>query len=247
MGWFRVASSRLAYRGRLTREPFAAWARTSEGAAAIDARAREYRLRLFAGTRSRRRIWRELEGLTRSEAVSAALQAEAVHFTAAMIDACHAPGLPRRFVDLHRLVLVPRALVAARARTALRRRLFGSEPLAVLDARVRDFLCAQVIVELDAAAAEARPSLSRPLLTQEAWGCVGRDTEYQWMDPMFSGPGWGGHLVMFEFPRDGLPRKTRKVVEQAVVELQRSVAAISRSQRDAIIRVAVDGLPRLTA
>jgi hypothetical protein len=51
---------------------------------------------------------------------------------------------------------------------------------------------------------------------------------------------------MFEFPADGLARKHRKELEQAVGELQNSLSNISHLQRDAIIRTAVDGLPRLT-
>jgi hypothetical protein len=247
MGWFQVASSRLRYRGRLSQESYAAWAKTSDGSVVIDDRAREDRLRLFPRSRARRRIWRELELAARSEPLCSAIQSETHHFAAAIVEASHAPGLPRRTIELHRLVIVPRALVAARTRTALRRRLFKSPMLGALDPRVRDFLCEQLVVELDAAVAEGRPSVFRPLLTHEAWGCVGRDTQYQWVDPMFSGPGWGGHLLMFEFPREGLSRKARKAVDQAVHDLQNSLTNISHVQRHAIVRMAVDGLPRLTA
>ena len=52
---------------------------------------------------------------------------------------------------------------------------------------------------------------------------------------------------MFEFPREGLSRKTRKEVDRAVQELQNSLTNISHHQRDAILRTAIDGLPRLTA
>lgn len=164
-----------------------------------------------------------------------------------MAEASHAPGLPLRSIALHRLVIVPRTLVAGRVRTALRKRLHNSEPLAVLDPRVRDFFCEQLVLELDAAVAEQRPSLSRPFLTQDAWGCVGHAPEYQWVDPMFSGPGWGGHLLMYEFPRQGLSRRARKEVEQAVQELQSSLTTISHIQRHEIMRMAVDGLSRATA
>jgi hypothetical protein len=112
---------------------------------------------------------------------------------------------------------------------------------------VRDFFCEQLVVELDAAVAAHRSSVVRPLLTEDGWGCVGRDTEYQWMDSIFSGPGWGGHFLMFEFPSQGLSRKARKAVEQAVQELQNSLANISRIQRQEIMQTAVDGLPRVTA
>jgi hypothetical protein len=162
-----------------------------------------------------------------------------------MVQASHAPGLPRRLILLHRLVIVPRALVAGRIRTALRRRVCG--PLELLDPRVRDFFCEQLVIELDAAVGERRPSAFRPILTQDAWGCVGRDTEYQWVDPILSGLGWGGHLLMFEFPRQGLSRSARKKVDQAVQELQSSLTNVSRMQRHEIMRTAIDGLPRVTA
>jgi hypothetical protein len=64
---------------------------------------------------------------------------------------------------------------------------------------------------------------------------------------MFSGPGWGGHLLMYEFPRQGLSRRARKEVEQAVQELQSSLTTISHIQRHEIMRMAVDGLSRATA
>jgi len=247
MGWFRVASSRLRYRGRLSQEPYSAWAKTSDGAIAIDARARQDRLRIFACSRAQRRIWRELELAARSEPLCTAIQSEADRFAGVIVEASHALGLPRRSIALHRLVIVPRALVAGRARRALRRRLCSSEPLAALDPRVRDFFCEQLVLELDAAVAEHRPSIRRPLVTQDGWGCVGRDTGYQWVDPIFSGPEWSGHLLMYEFPRQGLSRRARNDVDSALRELQNSLVNISRNQRHEIMRMAVDGLPEAIA
>jgi hypothetical protein len=247
MAWFRVTSNRLLYRGRLSRAPFAAWAKTPEAAAAIDERARKDRLYIFRRTRARRRMWRELEIASRSESVRQAIQDEAGQFATVIVEASHAPGLPRRTIAFHRLVIVPRTLIAARARAGLRKRLFNSDGLRAVDPHVRDFLCEQLMTELDAAIGESRPSASRPLLTRDTWGCVGRDASYQWVDPMFSGEGWGGHLLMFEFPREGFTRKARKEVDRAVQELQNSLANISHLQRNAIVRMAVDGLPQLFA
>jgi hypothetical protein len=246
VAWFRVSSKRLRYRGRLSPEPFAAWVRSNEGTAAIEARAKADRLYILPRTRARRRIWRELRLLARSERVRAALQTEADHFATALIDASHASGLPRRTIELHRLVVVPGTLVAARARTTSRRRLFESDVLASLDPRVRDFFCEQIVIEIDAAIVESRPSLSRPLQTPDVWVCIGRNTVYQWIDPMFSGPSWIGHYLMFESPRSGLSRKARKELERAARELEASLANISRLQRDAIMQMAVDGLPQLS-
>lgn len=247
MAWFRVASNRLHYRGRLTRDPYDTWVRTSDGAAAIDARARQDRLYIFKRSRARRRIWRELALAARGDVLRAAMQAEADHFATVIVEASHAPGLPRRTIALHRLVIVPRTIVAARVRAGVRTRLFKSAALSAFDPLVRDFFCEQLVIELDAAVAASRPSVFRPVLTNEAWGCVGRDTTCLWVDPMFSGPGWGGHLLMFEFPREGLARKMRKEVDRAVHDLQSSLVNLSRIQRGAIVRMAVDGLPQLSA
>jgi hypothetical protein len=246
MAWFRVASNRLRYSGHLSRAPYSAWAKTAEGAEAIAARAKADRLYIFARSRAGRRMWNELSVAARSEDVRKAIQSETDFFASAMIEASHAPGLPRRTIAYYRLVVVPRSVVAARARTALRRRLFNDEALATVDPRVRDFFCEQLVRELDAAIGDSRPSVSRPVLTREAWGCVGRDTEYRWVDPMFSGEGWGGHLLMFEFPPERLSRKRRKEIEATVDDLQSSLSNINHLQRDAIVRIAVDGLPKLS-
>ena len=247
MAWFRVASDRLTYRGRLSRESYAAWAKTAEGSAAIAARAGQHRFWVFAATRARRRIWRELELAGRDESLSSGIQAAADRFTAQLVETSHAPGLLRRTIALHRLVIVPRTLVAARTRHVVRKRLHSSAPLDTLDSPVRDFFCEQLVVEFDAALAERRPSVPRPVLTHDGWRCVGYDPDYEWVDPMFSGPGWGGHLLMFEFPRDGLSRAARKELDRAVEELRNTLKGLSHAQRHEIMQTAVDGLSRMTA
>jgi hypothetical protein len=246
VGWFRVSSKGLSYRGRLSKQPFSAWARTPEGTAAIAERAKRDQLRVFGRTRARRRMWRELETVAREESFRDAMLSNAKHFATAIIEASHAPGLPRRTIALHRLVVVPRTLVAGRMRSILRRRL-SREGMATLDPHVREFFLEQLVVELDAAIAAHRPGTSRPVVTHEAWACVGHYAEYEWVDPMFSGPGWGGHLLMFEFPAQGLARKARKELDQAARDIQASLANISRTQRQALIQMAVDGLSRATA
>jgi len=247
MAWFRVASDRLRFRGRLTRDAYSAWTVTAEGQATIDAAVQQDGLRLFRRTRARRRIWRTLEAAARQEPLCSAIDAEADHFAATLAEASYAPGLPRQTIALHRLVVVPRAMIAARTRARLRKRLYGSEPLAEIDPRVRDFFCEQILVEIDAAIAKHRPSAVGPIMTHESWGCIGRDAEYPWMDPIFAGSGWGGHLVMYEFPRQRLSRRARNDVNQAVRDLQKGLVNLSRMQRDHIIRTAVDGLPGVYA
>jgi hypothetical protein len=246
VGWFRVSAKRLDYRGRVSKQPYSAWANSPEGAAAIDERARRDRLWLFGHARARQRMWSELRLVARGEAFQASMQSAAKHFATAMIDASYAPALPRRIIALHRLVLVPRAFVAGRVRTALRTRL-ANEALAGLDLHVREFLLEQLVVELDAAVAAHRPSTSRPVLTHADWACVGRHADYEWIDPIFSGPGWGGHLFMFEFPAQGLSRRARKELAQGVDDIQQSLANLTKLQRQAMIQMAADGLSRATA
>jgi hypothetical protein len=105
---------------------------------------------VFARARAQGRIWRELERAARSSALAAAIQAEADRFITQLVEASHAPGLPRRTVALHRLVVVPRALAAARARHYARQCLDRLEPFESVDPRVRAFFFDQLVGAADA-------------------------------------------------------------------------------------------------
>jgi hypothetical protein len=243
MGWFQVADGQLSYRGRIAREPFAAWARTPEGVEAIDALARQMRFRLFGRARAaRRQIWRELDGAARSEPLTSALESEAEYFASAMADLCYSDALPRTQVNLQRLVIVPRALVAGRARPALRRRLWALPSLLAVDESVRGFFCEQLLTEMDRAIDRARPSITHPVHAHEEWACVAAERQCVWMDPMWSGPGWLGHIVMYELPRTPLTRKDRKELDRIILEMQKSLTTLSRTQREGIVRIAADRL-----
>jgi hypothetical protein len=67
------------------------------------------------------------------------------------------------------------------------------------------------------------------------------------VDPIFSGPHWGGHILMFEFPREGVSRSARKELERAIQDLRGSLKGIPHNQRHEMVRMAVDGLPRMSA
>jgi hypothetical protein len=239
MSWFRVADRRLTYRGRITREPFALWAQTKDGAAAIEEVARTLRFRLLGRRRAARRlIWRDLQRAARSEPLRSAIQAEAEHFVAVLADLSYAAGLPRERVALRRLVVVPRALVAGRAREALRRRLWHTGSLVTLSESVRAFFCEQLLTEMGRAFDPARLSLAHPVFARDEWWCVGADRESVWMDPMWSGPDWLGHLLVYEFPQSGLSRRERKELSSAIEKLQHGVTTLSRLQREGIVRMA---------
>jgi hypothetical protein len=242
MSWYRVTDGRLAFRGRITREAFASWLETSEGAATLEAAARHLRLRFLARARASRRLWQDLDRLVRTGTLRRALQEEASHFAVAVSGLCYAPALPRTQVALHRLVVVPRTMIAGLARNRVRLRLWHSG-LSPLPDAVRAFFCEQILVEMDTAIRSVQPSVATPVAMDESWVCVASDPDYTWVDPLWSGRRWTGHLVMFEMPRTTLSRAQRKELERAVVSLQKGLEAIGRLQRQSIVRTAVDGLP----
>jgi hypothetical protein len=242
MSWFVVKQGRLKYRGRLSREPYLAWLKTPEGAKALDAAARKYRFRMFSAGRARRSLWQALDAAARATAVREAIEHEASRFGATLAQVSYAPGLPRTHVALHRLVLVPRALVAARARMGVRTRLWHLPAMAGVDESIRGFFCEQLLIELDSAVDIAGPSARRPVEAAEGWSCVGVDRPYVWVDPLWAGDHWVGHVFMYEFPRTSLSRAQRRGLDEAVADLQKSVALLSKLQRNALVRTAADGL-----
>lgn len=239
MSWFRVSRERLEYRGRLTRDPFAAWTTTEEGAQALRTTGAAIRFAWFGRERAaRRQLWRALENAVRSDDAVAAMREETTHYLKLLATLAFVPALPRVQVGLHRLVVVPRTMVAGRGYGALCARLSKVASLAALDEPLRNFFFEQLLREMDFALHKAAPSPWRPLRAHEEWACVGIDLDLLWVDPMWSGPGWGGHLFMFEYPRTGLPRKDLKAVEAAVANLSKQVVALSRVQRDGLLRSA---------
>jgi hypothetical protein len=239
MGWFQVTKGRLEYRGQLTREPFTAWASTQEAAATIEGAAAGIRFALFGRQRAaRRQLWRALETATRSDGASETIRRETTHYLKLLASLAYVPVLPRVNVGLHRLVVVPRTMIAGRGYSALCSRLSKVPELAQLPEAVRGFCFEQLLREMDFALHRAAPSPRRALQTHEEWVCVGVDLELVWVDPMWSGPGWGGHLFMFEQPRAGLGRKDLKALEAAVSEMRKHITSLSRVDRDGLLRSA---------
>jgi hypothetical protein len=239
MGWFRVKRGRLEYRGRITRDPFTKWTATKDGAEAVARVASGIRFGLLSRSRSaRRRIWRALDAATRMESLARAIEAEATRYMQVLASLSYANALPRAHIALHRLVLVPRAMIAGRALTALLGRLAQAPALGALDEGVRIFFLNQLVIEMDAALVQASPSPRRPIQAHDEWACVGISKGMVWVDPLWTGPDGTGHVFMYEFPRAGLSRRDRKALEAAIADMTASVSSLSRAERASLVRAA---------
>ena len=238
MSWYKVSDGRLCYRGRVTKGPFSAWTATPEGQAAVEAEAKKIRFSLMGRSRAaKRRLWRELESVVVEQWLQKALQAEPDHYLSVWAALAYAPSLPRLQVNLRRLVAVPRTMIAARALSGLTARLLSQPAFAALDAPLRSFLCGEVISQMDAALRRAKPSPRRPAWSKAAWACVALDDRFAWVDPLWSGPEWQGHVLLYEM-ENAIPRRERRELEAAVERLQDSIAGMSFVHRDATVRSA---------
>lgn len=247
MSWFKVSDGRVRFRGRITRRPFTEWAGTPEGAAAVDVVARQLRFALLGRTRSaKRRMWRELEAAVATEQVKAILEASPDYYLNAMAELAYAPSLPRVAIALRRMVVIPRTMIAARGRSALNSRLMASTEYADLNESLRAFLCDRLVWEIDDAIRRAKPSVKKPVSAREAWSCVALDEKFVWIDPLWSGKDWLGHVFMYEMP-ERASRRDRRDIEGAIEQLQRSLPELSQVQRDGTVRSAIAAMNPLRA
>ncbi len=238
MGWYKISEERLRYRGRVDRAGFDAWTGTPEGKAAIAEAASHIGFRLLGKARAARRaMWRAVNTAASSPDGTAAFEAAAEVYSRVLSELAYAPGLPRVHVGLRRLVLVPRALGAGRARPAVSARLLESPSITALDESLRAFLCEQVVIELDATARGARPDVKRPLRLRD-WTCVGVDSNFGWVDPVWSGSGWSGHFLVYEWPPTPLTRADRKAIAQARADLDAGINTLSRERRQQLVDAA---------
>lgn len=239
MSWFEVSDSRLTYRGRIDYAPVGAWMATQDGAAAIDAVASQLRFQLLGRQRAaRRQVWQELSRAARAEPLRAALDAAADAFMGAMSDLAYSAGLPRTQVALRRVVLVPRVMIAARARAAVNASVLRCAGLPQVDEAIRAFFLDELITQMDDGLRRGRPAPARPIGAPQQWACIGIETTYAWVDPYWSGPNWFGHVFLYEWPPAGLARRDRKSLEGAVTDLEAAVHTLSRERRHDLLRAA---------
>ena len=237
--WFQVSRGRLVYRGGITKAPFTRWTATRPGTEAIARVAATIRFSLLGRTRAaRRRLWQALERAAGAEQTVAVIGAQGDRYMRAAADLAYCEGLPRAHVALHRLVLVPRAMIAARARSGLVEQLARVAAIAELDDAVRAFFQEQLLVEMDAALQKASVSPAKPVDAFNAWACVGVSGETLWEDPIWAGAYGTGHLFLYEFPRAALARKDRKALAAAIEDLEARSRALARNQRFDIVRAA---------
>ena len=246
MAWFKIAGGRLCFRGRITSQPVNEWLTSEDGTAAAQAAAGEIRFALFGRIRAaRRRLQRELWKAVKTPAARDSIAAECDPYLAAWAELAYAPSLPRATVDLHRLVVVPRTMILARTLHRVTVRLGASPAIAALPGPFKAFLARRVLCEMDEAIRRAAPSPNRPVHAHESWACVDLDSEFEWIDPMWSGPDWRGHVMLFEMPAARLQRRQRRELEAAVERLKLTLPKLSRQQRDGTVQVAMDGMTLL--
>ena len=239
MSWYKVSDGRVVYAGALTREPFAAWIATREGTQAMATVAAGLSFRFLGRARAARsQVWKELAAAGRTDEGRSALQDAADLYLRTISQLAYAPGLPRTTIALRRLVLVPRALVAGRARSSITARLAQCHAFAERPVPQRDFLFEAALSQVDAAIRAARLSVDRPIRGPEGWGTMGADTRFAWVDQYWSGAGWSGHWFVYEYPREPLSRADRKTLQRAATELHATLASLSRERRQAVVRIA---------
>ena len=236
--WVRHRRGGARYAGRITRAPFVEWLATPDGQAALGAVAARLRLRFLANRRAARRLWRQLAAAARDPDLIATVQSEIDAYLGRLQEFAYAEGLPRASVDLHRIVVVPRVLINAAAYGAIARRLRSVRAFAALEGgdKLRDFFVVTLIRDLDAAVARATPSPKHPLTAGRDWISVGLDGAFVWRVPLLNEPPWDGHHYVLELTRDPMTRALRKSVAVAVQRLEASLPALTRVDRNEILR-----------
>jgi hypothetical protein len=241
--WVRFSRGRLVY-GRVTRAPFARWTTRPEAQPVIAEAASHTRFSLIGRKRSAtRRLWRQLAEVAHDEAVVRIIEEEAAAYLVRLGQLAFADALPRRGVELRRLIVVPHPLINGAAYTAIKTKLNAEHAFASLEGGkpLREFFIRTIIRDMQAAAADARPSPGHPLDAGDGWITVGINPTFAWFVPVFDEPPWNGHHYVLELTRNPITRSVRKAVAARIEQLEGSLPSLSRSERSEIMRRASFG------
>ena len=193
---------------------------------------------------TRRRVWRQLVQVARTETIVVAVQREVDGYLRRLDTVAYAHELPRTQVDLRRLVVVPRLFVNAEV---CRRINAALQPaFAAVEGResLRVWFAQTLIDSIEAAVVRAWPSPWRPLPAGDSWIAVGVNEQFEWRIP-FAGPGCPGHYYALELTPWPITRAVRKATREAIARLEASLPLLSRINRDEILRKAGWSLEQL--
>jgi hypothetical protein len=238
-GWIRYSRKRFVYAGRISRGPYAAWAASSDGEAALADVASTIRFALFGKAwAARRRLWRQLSAAARDDVVADVVQTEANLYLSRPGALAYSDGLPREAVQLRRLVVVPQVLANGDAYGSLQTKLGAVRAFAALEGgqALRQFFVSTLVTDLAAAAARAKPSPGSPLQAGPAWLAVGVNSTFEWRAPMMNEPAWLGHFYVLELTREPITRTIRKAVAAAIARIEGQLPTLSRLQRNDMLR-----------
>jgi hypothetical protein len=245
--WVRCSRGRLVYTGRITRAHFAAWSQTEEGQAVVQQVAARIRFSLLGKTRAAaRRLWRQLANTLSDPAVVGAIEREVQDYLQRLGQLAFADGLPRCGVELRRLIVVPTVLLNGAACTAFAKRLNRLPAWASLEGgdALRDFFVTTLISDMAAAVERARPAPRGPLAADAEWTTVGLNTAFVWRVPVFQAPPWNGHHYVLELPPESITRTVQKAAAARIDSFEASLPSLSRSERNEILRRALDAHER---
>lgn len=245
----RYKGGRLQYVGRVNHAAFVAWCESADGRAILDPIVSQMGFALLGKARTaRRRLWRELIQAARSDTVVAIVQREVDSYLGRLETLVHAHDLPSAGIDLRRLVVVPRLYANTIADRRIDFSLERESAFATGNGRelLRKWFRLTLIDAIESALVDVRLSPKRPVPAGREWVIVGVNEQFEWRVPL-EGPAWPGHYYMLERTHQPITRAIRKAAAEAIARLETSLPALSRLDRNEILRQAGLSLERLLA
>ncbi|HKE83806.1 MAG TPA: hypothetical protein VKB50_08635 [Vicinamibacterales bacterium] len=236
----------MKYTGHFSREAYAVWAGSRDGAASLDRLAAQGGFALFGRKRAAdRRVWRQLNDVARADAVATVLRREVYSYLVRIDPLVYAEGLPSIMIDLRRLIVIPRVMVSGEACRRMVRELHVQPAFIGLPGgeSLRRWFVLTVLESLASSVVEAHPSVRHPLPAGDGWMVVGVNNEYQWQKPLHS-LSWPGHYIVLEVGRAPLTRSIRSAVTGAIAGLEASLPSLSYVDRTEILKRATESLER---